>query len=39
MIYSPLVFQDDMEEMEGLKSELRAALLDRDCAAQVCVCD
>jgi len=39
MIYSPLVFQDDMEEMEGLRSELRVALLDRDGAAEVCVCD
>jgi len=39
MIYSTLVFQDATEEMEGLKSELRAALLNRDGAAQVCVCD
>ena len=39
MIYFPLVFQDEMEEMEGLKSELRAALVDKDGAAQVCVCD
>ncbi len=39
MIYSPVVFQDEMEELEGLKAELRAAVLDRDGAAQVSVCD
>ena len=38
MIHPPLVFQDGMEQMGSLKSQLRAALADRDDAIQVCVC-
>ena len=35
----PLVFQDEMEQMESLESQLTAALVDRDGAVQVCVYD
>ncbi len=37
MIHPPLVFQDEMEQMRSLKSQLRAALADRDDANQVSV--
>ncbi len=39
MIYSAAVFQDETEQMEGFRSQLTAALVDKDGAAQVCVCD
>ncbi len=38
MIHPPLVFQDGLEQMGSLNSQLRAALADRDDAIQVCVC-